>query len=383
MEIALVENLGSDFYNARVRLALYLQNLGCSVTAIVPDDGYVEKIRSLNVKVISVSDNIRGSGILNKIVYAIDLIKIFRSHQFDIVHTFRLQPNIIATFVVGYYTNTKIVNHITGLGMAFNYNTYKYKVMQSITRLLYRINYRLFGPVSVFQNYYDMRDLGCPKGSFCVKGSSVNEDRFNHSSVSTRKLDQIKRKYDISQDESIKFLFVSRLLKEKGIGELVKGFKLASQGKKIQLLIVGWFDENNDSSFTRDDLTHLIGGCNKIKFLGRQNDIPEIISISDVGILPTYYREGTPRFLLESMAMRKPIITTKMPGCDQLIDNKRNGILIMPKSVDAIEKSIKTICERDLREMGEKSYEIYKKEFAEKVVYESLVDIYKMVINEK
>ena len=66
-----------------------------------------------------------------------------------------------------------------------------------------------------------------------------------------------------------------------------------------------------------------------------------------------------------------------MPGCDHLIRNNENGILIEPKSVEAIEKSINLICEKELKIMGEASYKIYNSDFSEKVVYNSLIDIYK------
>jgi glycosyltransferase involved in cell wall biosynthesis len=377
IKIALVENLGVDFYNARLRYALHLQNLGYIVTAILPNDGFTEKIKSQGINVITVSNNIRGSGILNKLIYARDLIKIFRSNQFHIVHTYRLQPNIIGTFIVGVITKSKIVNHITGLGTAFNHSSVKYKLMQLVTKILYRFNNLLFRPVSIFQNHYDIKDLGLKKKLFCVKGSAVNEDRFSYHSISTTKLDLLKKQYNLLQENTINFLFVSRLLKEKGIVELIEGFKLASKNNKIQLIIVGWFDENNESSLNQNSLNHLIQGYDNIKFLGKQIDIPEIISLTDVSVLPTYYREGTPRFLLESMAMKKPIITTKMPGCDHLINNNENGILIEPKSVDAIEKSINFICEKELSIMGKLSNKLYKSEFSEKIVYSSLIDIYK------
>lgn len=377
IKIALVENLGSDFYNARLRYALHLQNSGYIVTAIIPDDGFLEKIKSQGINIIAVSNNIRGTGILNKLTYANDLMKIFRSNQFDIIHTYRLQPNIIGTFIAGILTKSKIVNHITGLGSAFNHSSIKYKLMQFVTKLLYRFNYLLFRHVSVFQNQYDIVDLGLIKKSFCVKGSAVNEDRFTHNSISNSKINNLRKLYDLSKDDTINFLFVSRLLKEKGIVELIEGFKLASKKNKIQLLIVGWFDENNKSSLSQNSLNDLIKGYDNIKFLGKQDNIPEIISLIDVSILPTYYREGTPRFLLESMVMKKPIITTKMPGCDHLIDNNENGILIEPRSINAIEKSINFICNKELKIMGEASYKIYKSNFSEKIVYNSLIDIYK------
>jgi glycosyltransferase involved in cell wall biosynthesis len=376
-KIALVENLGVDFYNARLRFALHLQNLGYSVTAIIPNDGFLEKIKSNGINVISVSNNIRGPGIFNKLIYVKNLIKIFRSNQFDIIHTFRLQPNIIGTFTAGILTKSKIINHITGLGIAFNYSSFKYKLMQLVTKILYKSNYLLFKNTSIFQNHYDSLELGLTKKSFCVKGSAVNEYRFCHDSISINKQNYIKKHHNIIEDNSTTFLFISRLLKEKGIIELIEGFKLASKKNTIQLLIVGWFDKNNKSSLNEKSLNNLICGCDNIKFIGKQSNIPEIIALSDVSILPTYYREGTPRFLLESMAMKKPIITTKMPGCDHLIKNNENGISIKPRSVDAIEKSITLICEKNLQKMGQKSYEIYKNEFSERVVYKSIIDIYK------
>lgn len=384
-KIALIENLGSDFYNARLRYALYLQDLGYEVYAIVPDDGFLEKIKSYGISVIPVSNNIRGSGLLNKVKYAIDLIKIFRSIEFDIVHTYRLQPNIIGTFIAGIFTRAKIVNHITGLGAAFNYSSGKYVFLQYITRTLYRLNYLLFKPFSVFQNQQDIKDLGLTNKSLCVKGSAVNEERFKYESVSKTKIDSFIQRHQIVQDnDTILFLFVSRLIKEKGVVELIEGFKLASKRNKIQLLIVGWFDENNESSLDRNTLDSLIKDHNNIKFVGKQNDIPEILAFTDVSILPTYYREGTPRFLLESMAMKKPLITTKMPGCDHLISDNKNGILIEVKSVEAVANSINLICSKNLGLMGENSYKLYKRDFSEKIVFESLISIYsKLLKNEK
>ena len=376
-KIALVENLGVDFYNARLRYALHLEKLGYSVTAIIPNDGFLEKIKSHGINVINVGDNIRGPGICNKLLYVKNLIQIFRSNEFDIVHTFRLQPNIIGTFIAGTLTKSKIVNHITGLGTAFNYSSVKYKLLQLLTRMLYRSNYLFFKNASIFQNEHDSIDLGLTKKSFCVKGSAVNESRFCQNSISASKVNNIIKHYNISGEKSTTFLFVSRLLKEKGIIELLEGFKLASNRYPIQLLIVGWFDANNASSLNQESLNNLISGYDNITFLGKQSDIPEIIALSDVSILPTYYREGTPRFLLESMAMRKPIITTKMPGCDHLVRNNENGICIDPKSVGAVEKSIALICKRNLQQMGHRSYEIYKKDFSEGVVYNSLIDVYK------
>ena len=101
MKIALVENFGADFVGARLRLAIYLQDQGIAVTAIVPKDGHRQIIESKGIRVIEVGDNIRSKGIHVKLDFAKQLKFFLKEEGFDIVHFFRLQPNIIGTFVAG------------------------------------------------------------------------------------------------------------------------------------------------------------------------------------------------------------------------------------------------------------------------------------------
>ena len=151
-KIALLENLGSDFYNARLRFALHLKSLNYDVTAIIPDDGFLEKIKSYGINVIAVSKNIRGPGLINKLTYSKDLYRIFRSNNFDIIHTYRFQPNIIGTLIAGIQTRSKIVNHVTGLGTIFTHSSARYRLMQLLTKFVYRFNVLLFKPILIFQN---------------------------------------------------------------------------------------------------------------------------------------------------------------------------------------------------------------------------------------
>ena len=106
--IALVENFGSDFYISRLRFALFLKENNFDVTAIIPNDGYVDKIRDKGIKVISFQSNIRGLSLSNKVKFALDLKKIFSENNFDLIHFYRLQPNIIGTFMAGIFTKAKI-----------------------------------------------------------------------------------------------------------------------------------------------------------------------------------------------------------------------------------------------------------------------------------
>ena len=387
MKVALVENFGSDFVGARLRFALFLKERNLIVTAVIPQDGYKEIIEKSGIDVIEVSPNIRGKGLPNKFTYASDIRKILKEENFDIVHFYRLQPNLIGTPIAFFYSKSVIINHVTGLGLVFSSNSFKNKILKLIVKGLYNLNSAFFSPHIIFQNTQDIVDLGIKKRVHCVKGSAVNEDRFQPQEVSVqKKKDCLKEKFGISLNEGDKVLiFVSRLLKQKGAIELVeavKTFNSTSQSRFV-VFIVGWSDEDNPASVKPEDLKESIKGYESdILFLGKRNDVKELIGLSDISILPTYYREGTPRFLLESMSMGKPIITTNTPGCDHLISKEhQNGLLIKPKNIDSIVKALDEIKEMDLKELGKNSSELYKKKFSENIVYSSILKLYEKIMD--
>jgi glycosyltransferase involved in cell wall biosynthesis len=384
MKVALVENFGADFVCARLRYAVFLKENGIEVTAIIPQDGCREIIEEKGIRVIEVGANIRGNGISNKINYAVKLRSILKREKFDIVHFYRLQPNIIGTFVAGLCTTSKIVNHVTGLGVAFTDKSSKNLLLQFLIKFLYQFNNHCFSPATIFQNKQDTFDLGIHKKSICIEGSAVDESKFNNEVAKLRSEEilALKKKIGIPTEGAKVFLFVSRLLKEKGILELIEGFRVAQKETEapIYLLLVGWSDVENPSSVKPEELQELIKDNSNIKFLGKRSDVDLLLSLSDVSILPTYYREGTPRFLLESMAMGKAIITTDMPGCNHLIPIGENGELIQPKSVSEIKNAILRILDRDLIDLGMKSKELYQENFSENTVYPAIFKLYKSIL---
>lgn len=384
MKIALVENFGADFVGARLRFALFLKENGVEVTAIIPKDGHRNAIEIYGIKVIEVGENIRGNGIKNKITFAKNLRVILKAEQFDIVHFYRLQPNIIGTFIAGISTKSSIVNHVTGLGVAFTDKSSKNLLLQFIIKSLYKFNYYLFSPHTIFQNNDDVRELKIYKKSICIEGSAVDESRFNQNTEVQKQHEilKLKKELGILSADSKVFLFVSRLLKEKGVLELIEGFIVAQKKTElpVYLIIVGWSDVENPSSVNPLEIQRLIKDHDNIKFLGKRSDIDLLLGLANVSILPTYYREGTPRFLLESMSMSKAIITTDMPGCNHLVPNKFNGELIKPRDVNEITNAVVRILERDTLDLGKKSNALYKEKFSEDKVYNSILNLYTSIL---
>ena len=378
MKIALVENFGSDFYGARVRYALFLQKLGHEVIAIVPNDGYTEKIRNAGINTIAIDIDIRERSLSAMLKFGQKLGKIFRKEKFDVIHLYRMQPNIIGTsFAFFNSPKSKIINHITGLGVAFTKTSYKYKLVQKIIKFAYKFNSRVFNAQLIFQNIEDKLELGNDEKFLVIKGSAVDEDRFKPSDIiNTQTKNELMEKYHFSGTFTL--IFVSRLLKQKGLDDLVNAVNDINKGadKKINLMIVGWIDPSNPDSFSEEEITAFTKLPN-VAYLGKRNDIDQLIAMADAAVLPTFYREGTPRFLLEAMAMAKPILTTDMPGCNHLVKNKQNGVLVEPRNKEAIVEGLRFLLKADAKQLGVNSDKIYKTEFSEHVVYNNLLSSYK------
>ena len=378
MKIALVENFGSDFYGARLRYALFLQKLGHEVIAIVPNDGYTEKIRNAGINTIAIDIDIRERSLSAMLKFGQKLGKIFRKEKFDVIHLYRMQPNIIGTsFAFFNSPKSKIINHITGLGVAFTKTSYKYKLVQKIVKFAYKFNSRVFNAQLIFQNIEDKLELGNDEKFLVIKGSAVDEDRFKPIDIiNTQTKNELMEKYHFSGTFTL--IFVSRLLKQKGLDDLVNAVNDINKeaDKKINLMIVGWIDPSNPDSFSEEEIT-AYSKLPNIAYLGKRNDIDQLIAMADAAVLPTFYREGTPRFLLEAMAMAKPILTTDMPGCNHLVKNKQNGVLVEPRNKEAIVEGLRFLLKADTKQLGVNSEKIYKTEFSEHVVYNNLLSSYK------
>ncbi len=378
MKIALVENFGSDFYGARLRYALFLQKLGHEVIAIVPNDGYTEKIRNAGINTISIDIDIRERSLSAMLKFGQKLGKIFKKEKFDVIHLYRMQPNIIGTsFAFFNSPKSKIIYHITGLGVAFTKTSYKYKLVQKIVKFAYKFNSRVFNAQLIFQNIEDKLELGNDEKFLVIKGSAVDEDRFKPSDIiNTQTKNELMEKYHFSGTFTL--IFVSRLLKQKGLDDLVNAVNDINKeaDKKINLMIVGWIDPSNPDSFSEEEIT-AYSKLPNVAYLGKRNDIDQLIVMADAAVLPTFYREGTPRFLLEAMAMAKPILTTDMPGCNHLVKNKQNGVLVEPRNKEAIVEGLRFLLKADTKQLGVNSEKIYKTEFSEHVVYNNLLSSYK------
>ena len=173
------------------------------------------------------------------------------------------------------------------------------------------------------------------------------------------------------------FLFASRILKDKGIIELIEATKqLKSQKKKFELYIAGSPDFQNKSTISHVQLKTW-ESLGYIRYLGLVKDMEQLYKKVHVGILPSY-REGLPKSLLEAASSGKPIITTDVPGCNEIVKNEFNGLIVPPKDSNELMKAMKKlILNKKLRiSMGNKGRELIKKNFSNSKATKDIINLY-------
>jgi len=253
---------------------------------------------------------------------------------------------------------------ITGLGYAFT-NGSASRQRSSIRKIavnLYKFSLKKSTHI-FFQNpddkktFEDLKILDDQQAASIVNGSGVDIHHFSPTPLPPQPI----------------FLLIARLLKDKGIREYVAA---ASEIKKthphVIFRLAGPIDPN-PSAITKDEL-HQWTQSNIIEYLGSLEDVRPAISNSSCYVLPSY-REGTPRTVLEAMAMGRPIITTDAPGCRETVQHNVNGLLVPPQDIPALVKAMKLLlASSKLRaEMGSNSREIAVKKYDSAHVADSMV----------
>lgn len=190
-----------------------------------------------------------------------------------------------------------------------------------------------------------------------LPGSGVDMNRFRPS--------------EKKQSETIEFLHISRMIWEKGIGEYVEAARMIkAKYPNVTFNLLGFLDVQNPGAISRKQMNEWVEE-GVINYLGVSDNVDEVISTVDCVVLPSYYREGTPKTLLESASSGKPIITTDSVGCRDVVDHGINGYLCKPRSAqdlaDKIEMFINLSSEEKLL-MGINSRDKVQREFDETIV---------------
>ncbi|MFL7023560.1 glycosyltransferase family 4 protein [Enterovibrio norvegicus] len=361
--VVISSNTSWYLYNFRKNTILALIKSGYQVIAVSPPDAYSEKLESLGSKHIPINIDQGGTNPLSDIATFLKFVAIYRKQRPDVVLNFTPKNNIYGTLAASLF-GAKSVNNIAGLGMVF----INEGLTSKIARMLYKISQPKASKI-FFQNeddklLFQKNKLAPDALADRLPGSGADLSRF-----------QVLPSED---DGVVRFLLIARMLYDKGIGHYVEAARelKAKYGESIEFRLLGFLDVNNPSAVSRIDMDGWVKE-GVVNYLGTSDCVEDEIAKVDCMVLPSFYREGVPKSLLEAGAMGKPIITTDNVGCRETVDHEVNGFLCEPKSTDSLVESIDRMYQlsHEARlEMGLKSRVKIENEFDERIVIEKYLD---------
>jgi len=299
----------------------------------------------------------------------IKLISIYRKFKPDIVHHVALKPVIYGSIAARIARVPCIVNALAGMGSLFADDVKGFFVLlQPIVRLMMGFALRPSNAKTIVQNSYDQHvmkhEMGLPEHSvILIRGSGVDIEEY---------------KPHPEPVGPVRITLVSRMIWDKGAGVLVDASKILKQrGLQCIVTLVGSPDQENPNSISEVQLIDWVDP-GVVEWWGRRDDISEVWKQSHIACLPTSYREGLPKSLLEAAASGRPVITCDIPGCLELVEDNVNGLVVPVNNVfalvDAIEQLILDPEKRS--RLGLSGRRIVEKYFSEEVIAEQTMKLY-------
>ena len=346
MRILIVENGYRDLILSRVKFGEYLESKEHQVFYACPNP--IET----NYFHIEMSRN--KLSFIQLLKSAKKLSQIEKLNSIDIVLTYRFIPNVLN--YISSFLNPKIkrTSVITGLGVAFSLKNIKYRVMRFFIKKFYKISSSKTSIIT--QNSDDLITLGLNlKGNVVLGSGFLNEKELTLHSRHKK------------PEESVTLLYVGRLLKSKGIDDVIDIFKKVSEySTNFKLIIVGDIDEHNPDSIDACDLSYIKKNL-LIEFLGFVEDLNDVYLRSDVLLFPSKYREGVPRAIIESLSFGLTIITNDMPGCKICV--RSNGFLMNDSNQEILLKYLKELNNKILLYNSLMSRKLFETNFSSNIIY--------------
>ncbi|HLK58418.1 MAG TPA: glycosyltransferase family 4 protein [Chthonomonadaceae bacterium] len=350
-----------------------LRDNGDTVIAAGAADGYVSKLEAMGIPFVNLPIPYKSINPLADLRLLAAFYRFYRRERPDVVHHFTIKPVIYGSIAARLAGVPQIINTVTGLGFVFTDQAKPW--LRRLVETQYRI--ALSGAHFTFFQNEDDRSL-------FVQSRMVRGDKTGllpGSGVDTTQFKPCWNTETIQAETEapIMFLMMSRLLKDKGVYDFVDAARMVRrEHPNAEFFLLGKRDEHNPAVVPKEDLD-LWQSEGAVKWLGEVQDVRGILGKADVVVLPSYYREGTPRSLLEAAAMGKPIITTDNVGCREVVENGVNGLLVPIKNAPALADAMRCMIqdpERRLR-MGIAGREKIVREFDEAIVIERVLDVYK------
>lgn len=372
----------STFCTHRINLAKEAIKTGYEVAIATRCSRFQTFIEDVGIQVFPLKEFNRGSiNPLKQILSLIELHQIYKHYKPDICHHVAMKPVIFGSLIARLNKIPKIINALGGLGYIFTPNN-ETKLIKKIKKTFLRqvaltFFHWIFASINtklILQNPDDINTLvtsGCIRDNkiFLIKGAGVDIDVFSAKSPLPH-----------HPEEPIIISCISRILWDKGIGELVEAAKiLKEKGISARVFLYGEPDPENPSSIPLETLkawhdNHII------EWRGHCENVIRAYENCHIAVLPSY-REGLPKTLLEAASSARPIVTTNVPGCKEVVADQENGFLVPVKNAKALADALILLCQNETlrQKMGEAGRKRVEQNFADTLIHQQTLDLYNFI----
>lgn len=365
-KILILSNHHSYTYNLRKEIIQRLINEGYMVYLVLPYGEKVELLKKMGCIFIDLPLDRRGMNPLVDLKLLRSYYRIIKEIKPDVVLTYTIKPNIYGGLACRIVGVPQIAN-VTGLGTAIHNKSIIQKILVKLYNIAFKRTYCIFFQNLANRNYFAQHSIGCKDRYRIIPGSGVNLD------------DHPFEEYPID-DGTIRFLYIGRIMKDKGIEELVEAAsRLKEIYNNLQFDALGSIEDD----YKEKAIELMRKGA--VNFHGVKDNVHDYIKKSNAVILPSYH-EGMANVLLEAASSGRPVLASNIPGCKETFDEGISGFGFEAKNVDSLVKAIIKFVELPYEEkakMGLAGRTKMEKEFDRNIVVEKYMKVIKSILKEE
>lgn len=366
MKIMFVNNNLRGLLHFRMDVMRHLQAQGYEVVAVVPSSER-DKQDVHGPRILYVPMERKSVNPFRDMMLFFSLVKVFRQEKPQYAFLYTIKPNIYGTLAAK-LCGVRSSMMMAGLGFAFANNSLQSRIARSMYRIALKFSEHLFllneGDVKT------VKDLGMcrsDKITLLKSGEGVNLQRFE---------------FHDNRSERVRFLFVGRLLREKGVLDFVEAAKeVKRKYPEIMFQIAGLPDTDSYGNLTSEEMA-MVTASDVVDYLGRVDMVEKLKESGQVMVIPSYYSEGLNRSLMEGCATGKPIITTNHPGCREMVIDGKNGFLVPVRQPHALAEAMlryMSLSDDERQQMSQESRRLAESRFDVRSVFNAYDEIFRHV----
>lgn len=378
MKIAFFANTDWYLYNFRLSTAKRLQAFGAEVLMISPPGDFGARFAEHGIRWLTLPMDRGSLNPLGEAWVLQSLVRLLASERPDLLHNFTVKCAVYGAVAARMAKLPAVVNAVAGMGYVFTSDHIKARALRPIVSELMRRTLGNGNSRIILQNPDDAELFGtlrlAPPGKIrLIRSSGVDTERFRSAPRDTQ------------SGRPLRVLLAARLLREKGVGEFAEAAALLRrQGRRIEFLLAGMPDSGNPHSVPHAEVErwHQEG---ILQWLGHVDDMAALMCAADVMALPSYYREGVPKSLIEAASCGMALVTTDLPGCREVVaEDGVDGLHVAPRSAESLAGVLARLDDDRalLQRLGDRARQRAVQHFDQRKVIQETIDVYNELLSE-